>query len=438
MATYSYLPDSIYSSLMYGSIPTYENMNSNSNIYSPWVDRFGGAASATLPSANTGYNYTQYVDPLFESYQGPSDLMSQREYDGPIQDNPFGRAAVGDALKGLGISSALSVAPGTAAGLLAGLGPGTALEIGMSGLNPASFASSLSGMMAGLAGLDSRQSTRAGASIVGGLLGSFLGPVGAAVGSLAAPWAAGLADDALGRREYESVRDAIEDAGLGRTTGQAFGALMSDSQVPNSYGFSVSNSYNPVDLAISNALNAAVTANPGTTLTNDQKNNIANAVIAGITGWDDAKAAAMNMTIAERDAKAAQVASTFAKNQETQFGQAVNSAVNNGVASLSNTPVAGGTFEGWSSALEQAMAQGLTEQEAISSVNAQEGQSWSEASRDSFGDSSNNSSSMGSEGSGDYGGTHGGFGGYSGSESLGDGYGSDGGIGPGAGGVEGW
>ena len=122
-----------------------------------------------------------------------------------------------------------------AAALTAGLG--TMVGATPSQVAQASMHSAFSSMPNALAGYAGRLgATALGAApstpvgkmspaVVGGILGSIAGPIGGLLGGLIGPTVVGLAEDALGVRSMEDVRDALEDTVgtfSGRRMGQAF------------------------------------------------------------------------------------------------------------------------------------------------------------------------------------------------------------------------
>lgn len=64
-------------------------------------------------------------------------------------------------------------------------------------------------------------------AVVGGILGSVAGPIGGLLGGLIGPTVVGLAEDALGVRSMEDVRDAMEDT-VGTFSGRRMGQAFSD------------------------------------------------------------------------------------------------------------------------------------------------------------------------------------------------------------------
>lgn len=64
-------------------------------------------------------------------------------------------------------------------------------------------------------------------AVVGGILGSIAGPIGGLLGGLIGPTVVGLAEDALGVRSMEDVRDAMEDT-VGTFSGRRMGQAFSD------------------------------------------------------------------------------------------------------------------------------------------------------------------------------------------------------------------
>lgn len=127
------------------------------------------------------------------------------------------------AVKGVGTTMGLGLAMGAPIGALAeaAIGP-AALGIGQA----------LPGVIGNLAatslGMDPGKTTvgKMSTSVLGGLLGATLGPVGGILGAVAAPTVVGMVEDALDVRDVEQVRDALEStvgAISGRRMGAAFG-----------------------------------------------------------------------------------------------------------------------------------------------------------------------------------------------------------------------
>lgn len=124
-----------------------------------------------------------------------------------------------------------------AAALTAGLG--TMVGATPSQVAQASMHSAFSSMPNALAGYAGRLgATALGAApstpvgkmspaVVGGILGSIAGPIGGLLGGLIGPTVVGLAEDALGVRSMEDVRDALEDT-VGTFSGRRMGQAFSD------------------------------------------------------------------------------------------------------------------------------------------------------------------------------------------------------------------
>ena len=124
-----------------------------------------------------------------------------------------------------------------AAALTAGLG--TMVGATPSQVAQASIHSAFSSMPNALAGYAGRlgataigaaPSTPVGkmsSAVVGGILGSVAGPIGGLLGGLIGPTVVGLAEDALGVRSMEDVRDAMEDT-VGTFSGRRMGQAFSD------------------------------------------------------------------------------------------------------------------------------------------------------------------------------------------------------------------
>lgn len=124
-----------------------------------------------------------------------------------------------------------------AAALTAGLG--TMVGATPSQVAQASMHSAFSSMPNALAGyvgrlgatsLGAAPSTPVGKmspAVVGGILGSIAGPIGGLLGGLIGPTVVGLAEDALGVRSMEDVRDALEDT-VGTFSGRRMGQAFSD------------------------------------------------------------------------------------------------------------------------------------------------------------------------------------------------------------------
>lgn len=124
-----------------------------------------------------------------------------------------------------------------AAALTAGLG--TMVGATPSQVAQASMHSAFSSMPNALAGYAGRLgATALGAApstpvgkmspaVVGGILGSIAGPIGGLLGGLIGPTVVGLAEDALGVRSMEDVRDAMEDT-VGTFSGRRMGQAFSD------------------------------------------------------------------------------------------------------------------------------------------------------------------------------------------------------------------
>lgn len=124
-----------------------------------------------------------------------------------------------------------------AAALTAGLG--TMVGVTPSQVAQASMHSAFSSMPNALAGYAGRLgATALGAApstpvgkmspaVVGGILGSVAGPIGGLLGGLIGPTVVGLAEDALGVRSMEDVRDAMEDT-VGTFSGRRMGQAFSD------------------------------------------------------------------------------------------------------------------------------------------------------------------------------------------------------------------
>lgn len=134
-------------------------------------------------------------------------------------------------LQDIGLDMAKAAALTAGIGTMVGATPSQVAQASMH-----SAFSSMPNALAGYAGrlgataLGAAPSTPVGKmspAVVGGILGSIAGPIGGLLGGLIGPTVVGLAEDALGVRSMEDVRDAMEDT-VGTFSGRRMGQAFSD------------------------------------------------------------------------------------------------------------------------------------------------------------------------------------------------------------------
>ena len=260
-------PVSIYNNLFKSAVNTTATKNSNKGLtYAEWQSKYGSnssgkgtTTSTTKKSKDLGSELARGGDkgtlgdggPLGSSLGGTSTKGNEANaIHSSINDQQV-NAVAKDSLMGVGMEAMKGTLGTATVGALAGM--------------PASDIASMS-MQAGLAGVPTGLAGTVGniaaqhlgiepdafSSVVGGLLGSTLGPIGGIVGAVAAPTIGGLVADAMDTRSMEAVRDAMEDTlgGInGRRVGSAFASEYGRTKTLGTAFNNTINSLNVSDLA---------------------------------------------------------------------------------------------------------------------------------------------------------------------------------------------
>lgn len=164
------------------------------------------------------------------STSGIGNVSSKNSMSSTHTDKAVNDLAV-SGLQDIGLDMAQAAALTAGLGTMVGATPSQVAQASMH-----SAFSSVPNALAGYAGrlgataLGAAPSTPVGKmspAVVGGILGSIAGPIGGLLGGLIGPTVVGLAEDALGVRSMEDVRDAMEDT-VGTFSGRRMGQAFSD------------------------------------------------------------------------------------------------------------------------------------------------------------------------------------------------------------------
>lgn len=164
------------------------------------------------------------------STSGIGNVSSKNSMSSTHTDKAVNDLAV-SGLQDIGLDMAQAAALTAGLGTMVGATPSQVAQASMH-----SAFSSMPNALAGYAGrlgataLGAAPSTPVGKmspAVVGGILGSVAGPIGGLLGGLIGPTVVGLAEDALGVRSMEDVRDAMEDT-VGTFSGRRMGQAFSD------------------------------------------------------------------------------------------------------------------------------------------------------------------------------------------------------------------
>lgn len=164
------------------------------------------------------------------STSGIGNVSSKNSMSSTHTDKAVNDLAV-SGLQDIGLDMAQAAALTAGLGTMVGATPSQVAQASMH-----SAFSSMPNALAGYAGrlgataLGAAPSTPVGKmspAVVGGILGSIAGPIGGLLGGLIGPTVVGLAEDALGVRSMEDVRDAMEDT-IGTFSGRRMGQAFSD------------------------------------------------------------------------------------------------------------------------------------------------------------------------------------------------------------------
>lgn len=164
------------------------------------------------------------------STSGIGNVSSKNSMSSTHTDKAVNDLAV-SGLQDIGLDMAQAAALTAGLGTMVGATPSQVAQASMH-----SAFSSVPNALAGYAGrlgataLGATPSTPVGQmspAVVGGILGSVAGPIGGLLGGLIGPTVVGLAEDALGVRSMEDVRDAMEDT-VGTFSGRRMGQAFSD------------------------------------------------------------------------------------------------------------------------------------------------------------------------------------------------------------------
>lgn len=164
------------------------------------------------------------------STSGIGNVSSKNSMSSTHTDKAVNDLAV-SGLQDIGLDMAQAAALTAGLGTMVGATPSQVAQASMH-----SAFSSMPNALAGYAGrlgataLGAAPSTPVGKmspAVVGGILGSIAGPIGGLLGGLIGPTVVGLAEDALGVRSMEDVRDAMEDT-VGTFSGRRMGQAFSD------------------------------------------------------------------------------------------------------------------------------------------------------------------------------------------------------------------
>lgn len=164
------------------------------------------------------------------STSGIGNVSSKNSMSSTHTDKAVNDLAV-SGLQDIGLDMAQAAALTAGLGTMVGATPSQVAQASMH-----SAFSSMPNALAGYAGrlgataLGAAPSTPVGKmspAVVGGILGSVAGPIGGLLGGLIGPTVVGLAEDALGVRSMEDVRDALEDT-VGTFSGRRMGQAFSD------------------------------------------------------------------------------------------------------------------------------------------------------------------------------------------------------------------
>lgn len=164
------------------------------------------------------------------STSGIGNVSSKNSMSSTHTDKAVNDLAV-SGLQDIGLDMAQAAALTAGLGTMVGATPSQVAQASMH-----SAFSSIPNALAGYAGrlgataLGAAPSTPVGKmspAVVGGILGSIAGPIGGLLGGLIGPTVVGLAEDALGVRSMEDVRDALEDT-VGTFSGRRMGQAFSD------------------------------------------------------------------------------------------------------------------------------------------------------------------------------------------------------------------
>lgn len=185
------------------------------NGFNPWANAWGMGGDDSTSDAGAPKSA--------QPQQGGSNADGSGEsagFAGDAKSGAYGMAkgAVGGLLGGLAKNTIATGVPaaaltgdaalGAGVGLASSFGPGFALGMGNMAAEASGYAPSTT---------FGKGVTAAVQNPFGmGLLGGMFGPLGLALGAMA-PFGVGLAEDGFNARPAEMTKDAMEDAGLGRT-----------------------------------------------------------------------------------------------------------------------------------------------------------------------------------------------------------------------------
>lgn len=260
-------PVSIYNNLFNSAVNTTATKNSNKGLtYAEWQSKYGSnssgkgtTTSTTKKSKDLGSELARGGDkgtlgdggPLGSSLGGTSTKGNEANAIRSSINDQQVNAVAKDSLMGVG-REAMKGTLGTATvGALAGMPASDiasmSMQAGLAGV-PTGLAGTVGNIAAQHMGIE----PNAFSSVVGGLLGSTLGPIGGIVGAVAAPTIGGLVADAMDMRSMEAVRDAMEDTlgGInGRRVGSAFASEYDKTKTLGTAFNNTINSLNVSDLA---------------------------------------------------------------------------------------------------------------------------------------------------------------------------------------------